>query len=136
MNYKLMVAGVLALAAVPVIAHPGHTGSQPAAQTQPMDHMQMGQGQMMMHNSAANPYAEAEMRMHERMMSAMGGNADETWALKMIEHHRGAVETGQILQSAGSDPALKAMARKSMAEQQKEIAQLHAWLRQHGHRGH
>lgn len=87
---------------------------------------------MDMKNSPANPYAEAEMRMHGRMMSALGANADETWARKMIEHHRGVIETGQILISKGSDAQLKAMARKSMAEQRKEINELQAWLNRHG----
>jgi uncharacterized protein (DUF305 family) len=112
----------------------------PAYAQQSMDHSkmnhgasgQMNHGMMQMKNTAANPYAEAEMRMHQRMMQAMGSNPDETWARKMIEHHRGAIETGNILLSKGSDQQLKAMARKSIAEQQKEIDELQKWLRTHG----
>lgn len=112
----------------------------PAYSQQTMDHSkmnhggpgQMNHGMMTMKNSPANPFAEAEMRMHQRMMPAMGSSPDETWARKMIEHHRGAVETGNILLSRGSDPQLQAMARKSIAEQQKEIEELQAWLRTHG----
>lgn len=102
-----------------------------------MAHGQMQHGSMAgmsMQNTAANPYAQAEMRMHERMMQAVGSNPDETWARKMIEHHQGAIETGQILLSKGTDPQLKAMARKSMAEQRKEIAQLQSWLKRHARR--
>jgi uncharacterized protein (DUF305 family) len=112
----------------------------PASAQQSMDHSQtnhgaagqMNHGAMDMKNTQANPFAEAEMRMHQRMMRAKGANPDETWARKMIEHHRGAIETGNILLSRGSDQQLKAMARKSMAEQQKEIDELQTWLRTHG----
>lgn len=112
----------------------------PASAQQSMDHSQMNHGAagqmnhgaMDMKNTPANPFAEAEMRMHQRMMQAKGANPDETWARKMIEHHRGAIETGNILLSRGSDQQLKAMARKSMAEQQKEIDELQNWLRTHG----
>lgn len=112
----------------------------PAFAQQSMDHSKMNHGSsgqmnhdmMNMKNSPANPFAEAEMRMHQRMMPAMGSNPDETWARKMIEHHRGAIETGNILLSKGSDQQLKAMARKSIAAQQKEIDELQNWLRTHG----
>ena len=112
----------------------------PAYAQQPIDHSkmnhgaagQMSHGMMNMKNTPANPFAEAEMRMHKRMMQAMGSNPDETWARKMIEHHRGAIETGNILLANGSDQQLKAMARKSIAEQQKEVDELQKWLRTHG----
>jgi uncharacterized protein (DUF305 family) len=89
---------------------------------------------MSMKNTPANPYSASEMRMHDQMMRATGSNADETWARKMIEHHQGAIEMNRILMSKGSDRELKAMARKTTAEQQKEIAQLQSWLRRHGRR--
>lgn len=146
MKTKLLLAGLIGLSASPLLAHPPEQHAAPVttAQAQPMNHgqmnhAQMGSGQMMNHdqmmrNTPANPYAEAEMRMHQRMMSAAGANADETWARKMIEHHRGAIETGQILMARGRDARLKQMARRSMAEQQKEINELQAWLRQRGRR--
>jgi uncharacterized protein (DUF305 family) len=126
---KILAAlGLVALAQAPAIAQQSMDHSK-------MNHGASGQvnhGMMQMKNTAANPYAEAEMRMHQRMMQAMGSNPDETWARKMIEHHRGAIETGNVLLSKGSDQQLKAMARKSMAEQQKEIDELQKWLRTHG----
>ena len=142
MKHKILIAaGVVAAAAAPLLAHPEQQGG--SANAQSIEHgamghsgmAQMNHGQMMsMQNTAANPYAEAEMRMHQRMMPAVGANADETWARKMIEHHRGAVETSQILLSKGSNQRLKDMARRSMAEQQKEISELQAWLKQNGKR--
>lgn len=99
-----------------------------AAQSHPQHDMgQMNHGQMMQ-NSPANPYAEAEMQMHQRMMQAMGSNADETFARKMIEHHRGAIEMSRILAARGSDRELRAMAMRSSAAQQREIRELETWL--------
>ena len=64
-------------------------GAAPAvAQMQGMDHSGMNHGQMM-RPTPANPYPQAEMDMHQKMMSAMGADATETWVRKMVEHHRG-----------------------------------------------
>lgn len=53
--------------------------------------------------TAANPYAPGEMKMHERMMSAMGADASETWVRKMIEHHRGAIEMSRTAIAQAKD---------------------------------
>jgi len=83
-------------------------------------------------DTKANPFKDAEERMHDRMMKAEGSNPDQTFAMKMVEHHRGAIEAGQILLQEGSDPELQSMARKSIEEQQDEIAELEDWLSRHG----
>jgi uncharacterized protein (DUF305 family) len=74
------------------------------------------------------PFAQAEMRMHERMMAATGANASETWVRKMIEHHRGAVEMSQVFIEAGGDPAFVQMARTGAEKQQREIGELERML--------
>ena len=57
-------------------------GAAPAvAQMQGMDHSGMNHGQMM-RPTPANPYPQAEMDMHQKMMSAMGADATETWVRK------------------------------------------------------
>ncbi len=116
----LALASGLALVAVPVLA-----------QSNPHADMQHG---MMMKNTPANPYAEAEMQMNHRMMSAIGADATETWVRKMIEHHRGAIEMSKILEAKSSDAQAKAMARKAVAEQERGIAELEQWLKRHGKR--
>ena len=131
MKLKLYAAALLGLAAAPALAQ--QSGGMNHGQ---MDHSQMNHGQMnhgaMMQNTAANPYAQSEMRMHERMMAAQGANADETWIRKMIEHHRGAVEMSQIVVQRGTDAAVKAKARQTIASQQREITELQAMLRRMG----
>lgn len=83
-------------------------------------------------DTKTNPYSDAEERMHHKMMKAEGSNPDETFVRKMIEHHRGAIEMGQIHHQHGSDPELHAMVDKSKQEQEKEIAELESWLSRHG----
>lgn len=83
---------------------------------------------------AANPYGPAEMKMHAKMKAAQGPNASETWIRKMIEHHRGGVETSRIAVAQASDPMVKQMAQKTAAMQEKEIGELQGWLRRNGKR--
>jgi uncharacterized protein (DUF305 family) len=77
-----------------------------------------------MANDPNNPFAAAEMQMHERMTAAAGTNASETWVRKMIEHHRGAVQMSQILINQGGDPGFVQMARTGAEKQQREIGEL------------
>jgi uncharacterized protein (DUF305 family) len=113
----------------------------PATAQQAVDHSKMDHSKMggmdhakMMKNTPANPYAQAEMKMHQAMMSAVGTDASETWVRKMIEHHRGGVETSRIAIAQAKDAQVRAMAQKTMAVQNKEIAELQNWLKTHGKR--
>jgi uncharacterized protein (DUF305 family) len=79
-----------------------------------------------------NPYGQAEMQMHERMMAAQGANASETWVRKMIEHHRGAIAMNDIVIGLGGEPAVIEKARKTSEDQRKEIQQLERMLQAGG----
>ena len=128
MKTGIVVAAMVACLGAPLFAqsggHKGMSGMQPGM-------MQHG---MMMKNTPANPYAEAEMRMSHKMMEAVGSDATETWVRKMIEHHRGAIEMSKILVAKSSDAQAKAQAQKATAEQERGIAELQDWLKQHGKR--
>lgn len=131
----LTIAAAAALAlATPVAAHDHQ--DQPKVDHSKMDHSKMGAADhaRMMQNSAANPYAQSEMRMHERMMKAVGADASETFVRKMIEHHRGGVEISKIAVAQAKDPAARDKASKTMAMQNKEIAELQNWLKTRGKR--
>ena len=77
----------------------------------------------------SNPYAQAEMQMMERMEAGRGSNPSETWALKMIEHHRGAITMSEVLLAQGGDPQVLDKARMTADMQQKEIDELLNLLR-------
>ena len=122
MKKMMIVAVAAALGAAPA-----------AAQMQGMDHSGMNRGQMqMMRPTPANPYPQAEMDMHQKMMSAMGADATETWVRKMIEHHRGGIAMSRIVIRDTKDAKVREMASKTIAEQTREVNELNAWLRAHG----
>ncbi|PAX06463.1 DUF305 domain-containing protein [Sphingomonas lenta] len=127
MKSKLVLAGAAALLAAPLVA-------QQAMDHSKMNHSQMNHSQMsgMMQPTAANPFPPAEMKMHERMMSAMGADAGETWTRKMIEHHRGAVEMSQLVLRNTQNAEVRREAQKTIASQNREIATLQAMLRKMG----
>lgn len=115
------IAAVAALSAAPVLAQqgvhpPGHAMEQ-----------QTSHGQM-----AKQDYMQAMQRMDQAMMAAEDPDPDRAFALKMIEHHRGAIAMAQVLDKHGDDAELKAMARKTADMQRKEIVELQAWLGRHG----
>lgn len=120
------------------------TPAKPAAPMPMMDHDKMstmdhpkmggmgGMGEMpMMKNTAANPYAEAGMAMHHKMM-VTGADASETWTRQMIEHHRGGVAMSKIAAAQATDKETRAMAKKAIAMQEKDVASLQSWLKRHG----
>ncbi len=114
----------LILAATPAVAQGPMQG---------MDHSKMEHGAMsgMMQPTPANPYPQAEMEMHHKMMGAVGSDATETWVRKMIEHHRGAIAMSRIVIEHTRDAKVREMATKSSAAQNREISELQAWLREH-----
>lgn len=135
---NLMRKTPLALAAIAIaMANPAAAQNRGQAD----DHSRMNHGQMdhsamggMMQPTPANPYPPAEMEMHRKMTAAVGGDTTETWVRKMIEHHRGAIAMSQIVLRQTRDPRVRQMATKSSTQQQREIGELQAWLRQHGKR--
>lgn len=103
---------------------------------QGMDHSQMkgmnhdGMATMM----AGNPYGQAEMDMHQKMMAAKQGDPSEMWTRKMIEHHRGAIAMSRVAVRDAKDAETRRMAQMTITKQEKDIAELEAWLRKHGMR--
>lgn len=135
-----VIAGMLAALSAPVLAQTGgqaaHAGmghGRPAQAGQGGMHAGMEHGGMMK-NTAANPYAEAEMRMHRAMMAAQGADASETWVRKMIEHHRGAIDMSRVALAQAKDKEARDKAQKTIDSQTKEIAELQGWLKRHGKR--
>ncbi|WP_426026083.1 DUF305 domain-containing protein [Brevundimonas sp. TSRC1-1] len=77
------------------------------------------------------PFSPSENKMHQGMMQAAGSDVQETYALKMIEHHRGAIEMSQVVLRENPDPALRRMAEKTIADQGREIPMLEEWVTAH-----
>lgn len=122
------------LAAFALIATPAL--AQQGGGMQGMDHGQMSG---MKHDDmagmmAGNPYGQAEMDMHQKMMAAKQGDASEMWTRKMIEHHRGAVTMSRVALRDAKDADTKRMAQMTITKQEKDIAELQGWLKSHGKR--
>jgi len=78
--------------------------------------------------ASARPYLAAETQMHDRMMAARGSNAAETFLRQMIPHHQGAIDMSRIVLEQGRDERVSAIARRIVADQGKEIAEMEAML--------
>jgi uncharacterized protein (DUF305 family) len=78
-------------------------------------------------------------QMHHQMMNGMQGmqsmkptgDTDKDFATMMKMHHQQAVDMAKVELQHGKSAELKAMSRKIIKEQQKEIAQLDKWLAKH-----
>jgi uncharacterized protein (DUF305 family) len=91
-----------------------------------------GHGDHVMANDPANPFAEAEMGMYNRMAAAQGADVSDTWVRKMIEHHRGAVEMSNIVLSQTQNAGVRRIAQMTVDKQNSEIQELERMLRQDG----
>lgn len=61
----------------------------------------------------------------------MSGDVDKDFAMMMKMHHQGALDMAKMELAHGKSPAMKAMAKKIITAQKKEIAQFDRWLAKH-----
>ena len=117
-----------AILATPALAQQGGMQGMDHSQMKGMNHNDMA---TMM---AGNPYGQAEMDMHQKMMAAKQGDPSEMWTRKMIEHHRGAIAMSRVAVRDAKDAETRQMAQMTITKQEKDITELQAWLRKHGKR--
>ncbi|HMQ94421.1 CopM family metallochaperone [Amaricoccus sp.] len=98
------------------------------------------QGMMGSPNAAAAPassnlpdftraYVDAMNEMHGPMMDGvMAEDPDVAFVRGMIPHHQGAIDMAKIVQQYGDDPQTKAWAAQIIEAQEREIAEMQAWL--------
>ncbi len=58
----------------------------------------------------------------------MSGDTDKDFAMMMRIHHQGALDMAEMELAHGKSPVMKAMAKKIIAAQKKEIAEFDRWL--------
>lgn len=74
--------------------------------------------------AASNPFADAEKQMNDKMMAAVGSDAGQNWAKKMIEHHGGAIAMSRIMLDQNPSADVAKMARDSIDNNEKDIADI------------
>jgi len=81
--------------------------------------------------TAAAAYRAAMDRMHAPMMKGVANpDPDAAFVLGMIPHHQGAIDMAEIVLKSGKDHHNHELARQIIAAQQREIAEMRAWLKQ------
>ena len=92
------------------------------------------------HGPAIQPGDTASTRgfkaAHGAMMQAMAvpytGDPDVDFRLQMIPHHQGAVAMAQVALAHARDAWTRQLAEAVIVEQQREIAEMEAWLTRRG----
>jgi uncharacterized protein (DUF305 family) len=80
-------------------------------------------------SASTKAYKEAGMKMMQDMHITFSGNSDVDFVRGMIPHHQGAIAMAKVQLQYGKDAAMKKMAGKIIADQEKEIAQMQDWLK-------
>lgn len=109
------------VAATPPAATPMAASNMPMMASDPSD------------TAATKGYKAAMMKMMGDSPKSFSGDPDVDFFSQMRVHHEAAIDMATVELSEGNDPAVKALARNIIAAQQKEIATMNAWLKQHGH---
>jgi uncharacterized protein (DUF305 family) len=82
---------------------------------------------------ATSPADKAFAASMKTMMNGKTtGKPDADFVLMMIPHHQGAIDMAKVELQYGTDPELRQLATDIVAAQEKEIAQMKAWLEKNG----
>ena len=96
-------------------------------------------GSMNMAGMAPQPGDSAATRGSKQAMAGMmagappyTGDPDVDFNKRMRVHHIAAIEMAEVELAHGKDPESRALARKVIADQKREVAQIDAWLSKRG----
>lgn len=115
----IAIAAALSLPVAPVLAQ-DHSGHGAQAMT-----------------GASQAYMDAMAKMDADMKAMkMTGKAGADFMLMMIPHHQSAIDMAKAYLASGeNDPEITKLANDVIVAQEKEIADMRAWLKKNGHGG-
>jgi uncharacterized protein (DUF305 family) len=126
MKFRLLLL-VAAVAAFPALTHAqgthhgGHSGHSTTAQTARTPDTEAMKG-----------YRAANEKMHRDMDIQFSGDADVDFVRGMIPHHQGAIEMAKVALQHAKDDQIRKWATDVIREQEREIAEMQAWLKDKG----
>jgi uncharacterized protein (DUF305 family) len=125
MKHRIIVLAA-AIAVLPTLAiaqgaHGGHSGHSTPAQTARTPDTPATQG-----------YRQANETMHKNMDIVFSGNPDIDFVRGMIPHHQGAIDMAKVALQHAKDEQIRNWAQDVIREQEREIAEMQAWLKSKG----
>lgn len=81
---------------------------------------------------ATKGYREANAKMHQNMDIPYTGDPDVDFVRSMIPHHQGAIDMAKVAQKNAKDEQVRKWAADVVREQEREIAEMQAWLKKKG----
>ncbi|MGB7974028.1 MAG: DUF305 domain-containing protein [Roseiarcus sp.] len=81
---------------------------------------------------ADKAFADSMKTMMNGMHVKPTGKPDEDFVRMMIPHHQGAIDMAKVELQYGTDPELRQLATDIVSAQEKEIAEMKAWLTKNG----
>ena len=79
--------------------------------------------------ASTKAFKETHMKMMKDMDITYSGNPDADFVRGMIPHHQGAIDMAKVQLQHGKNAQMRKMAEKIIKDQEREIAQMQAWLK-------